>query len=185
MDNNQGNNGNNNRSPQNGSTLFIVLIASLVLILILSYMRSILNSATNQKISYDEFIKKVEAGEIESVEITADTITVTPKKQANPIIPTTYYTVRVADDNLADRLLNAGVKFEQKETSSSDTIMYFIGSYILPLVIFWALMSFIMRRVSKGGGGGIMGVGKSNAKVYVQKETGVTFRDVAGQEEAK
>ena len=67
MDNNQGNNGNNNRSPQNGSTLFIVLIASLVLILILSYMRSILNSATNQKISYDEFIKKVEAGEIESV----------------------------------------------------------------------------------------------------------------------
>ena len=147
MDNNQGNNGNNNRSPQNGSTLFIVLIASLVLILILSYMRSVLNSATNQKISYDEFIKKVEAGEIESVEITADTITVTPKKQANPIIPTTYYTVRVADDNLADRLLNAGVKFEQKETSSSDTIMYFIGSYILPLVIFWALMSFIMRRV--------------------------------------
>lgn len=185
MDNNQGNNGNNNRSPQNGSTLFIVLIASLVLILILSYMRSILNSATNQKISYDEFIKKVEAGEIESVEITADTITVTPKKQANPIIPTTYYTVRVADDNLADRLLNAGVKFEQKETSSSDTIMYFIGSYILPLVIFWALMSFIMRRVSKGGGGGIMGVGKSNAKVYVQKETGVTFKDVAGQDEAK
>ena len=183
--NNQGNNGNNNRSPQNRSTLFIVLIASLVLVLILSYMRTVINSATNQKISYDEFIKRVEAGEIGSVEITADTITITPKKQTNPLIPNTYYTVRVADDNLADRLLKSGVKFEQKETSSADTIMYFIGSYILPLVLFWALMSFIMRRVSKGSGGGIMGVGKSTAKVYVQKETGVTFKDVAGQDEAK
>ena len=183
--NNQGNKGNNNRSPQNRSTLFIVLIASLVLVLILSYMRTVINSATNQKISYDEFIKRVEAGEIGSVEITADTITITPKKQTNPLIPNTYYTVRVADDNLADRLLKSGVKFEQKETSSADTIMYFIGSYILPLVLFWALMSFIMRRVSKGSGGGIMGVGKSTAKVYVQKETGVTFKDVAGQDEAK
>ena len=183
--NNQGKNGNNNRSPQNRSTLFIVLIASLVLVLILSYMRTVINSATNQKISYDEFIKRVEAGEIGSVEITADTITITPKKQTNPLIPNTYYTVRVADDNLADRLLKSGVKFEQKETSSADTIMYFIGSYILPLVLFWALMSFIMRRVSKGSGGGIMGVGKSTAKVYVQKETGVTFKDVAGQDEAK
>ena len=184
MDNNNNNNGNNNRSPQNRSTLFIILIASLILVLVLSYMRSILSTATNQKISYDEFLERVESGEIESVEIQADTITITPKVQANPLIPNTYYTVRVADANLADRLLAAGVKFEQKETSSADTIMYFIGSYILPLVLFWALMSFIMRRVSKGGGG-IMGVGKSNAKVYVQKETGVTFKDVAGQNEAK
>lgn len=183
--NNSGKNGNNNRSPQNRSTLFIVLIASLVLILILSYMRGVLTQATNQKISYDEFLKRVESGEIGSVEIEADRITITPKKQANPLIPNTYYTVRVADDYLADRLLAAGVKFEQKETSSSDTIMYFILQYILPLVLFWALMSFIFRRASKGGGGGIMGVGKSTAKVYVQKETGVTFKDVAGQDEAK
>jgi len=182
--NNQGNNNNNNRSPQNRSTLFIILIASLVLVLILSYTRSILSAGSNQKISYDEFISRVESGSIESVEINSDTIVITPKDQSNPIVKNTYYTVRVDDDNLADRLLKAGVKFEKKESSTSDTIFYFIGSYILPLVLFWALMSFIMRRMSKSGGG-IMGVGKSNAKVYVQKETGVTFKDVAGQDEAK
>ena len=182
--NNGGDNGSGNNNPQNRSTLFIVLIASLVLILVLSYMRTVITGASNQKISYDEFISKVESGEIESVTINSDKITVVPKTQSNALIPTSYYTVRVADDNLADRLLKANVKFEQEETSSADTIMYFVGSYILPLVLFWALMSFIMRRMSKGGGG-IMGVGKSNAKVYVQKETGVTFKDVAGQDEAK
>ena len=182
--NNSGNDNNNNRSPQNKSTLFIILIASLVLILILSYMRNVVTSASNQKITYDEFIEKVESGEIESVTIGSDKITILPKNQKNPLIPSTFYTVRVNDAELPDRLLDAGVKFEQEETSSSDTIMYIIGSYILPLVLFWALMSFIMRRMSRGGGG-IMGVGKSNAKVYVQKETGVTFKDVAGQDEAK
>lgn len=182
--NNSGNNQNNNKTPQNKSTLFVILIASLVLILVLSYMRGIVSSASNQKISYDEFIKKVESGQVEEVSIAQDKITITPKSQKNPLIPTTFYTVRVADAELPDRLLEAGVKFEQEETSSSDTIMYIIGSYVLPLVIFWAIMSFIMRRMSKGGGG-IMGVGKSNAKVYVQKETGITFKDVAGQDEAK
>jgi len=189
MDNNNNNQNNggdkgNGNNPQNRSTLFIILIASLVLVLVLSYMRTIITGASNQKISYDEFITKVESGEIDSVTISSDKITIVPKKQANALIPTTYYTVRVSDDNLADRLLKANVKFEQQETSSADTIMYFVGSYILPLVLFWALMSFIMRKMSKGGGG-IMGVGKSNAKVYVQKETGVTFKDVAGQDEAK
>ena len=189
MDNNSGNNGNNNnnnnnRSPQNRSRLFLLLIASLVLMLILSYMKSMINQATNEKITYDEFLEKVESGNIASVEIEADTIKITPKDQENAYVKNTYYTVRVADDKLADRLLRAGVSFEQKESSASDTIFYFIGSYILPLVLFWALMSFLMRRVSKGGGG-VLGVGKSTAKVYVQKETGVTFKDVAGQDEAK
>ena len=184
MDNNSGNNnGNNKRNPQGGSTIFVMLIASLVIILILSYMRSVISTATHQKISYDEFIEKVDSGEIDSVEIQDTTITITPKKQENPLIPNTYYTVRVNDDFLADRLLNAGVKFEQKESSTSNAIINFIGIYVLPLVLFWAIINFMFRR--KGGSGGIMGVGKSTAKVYVQKETGVTFKDVAGQDEAK
>nr|MCR5357460.1 ATP-dependent zinc metalloprotease FtsH [Lachnospiraceae bacterium] len=82
-----------------------------------------------------------------------------------------------------DRLLKAGVKFEQKETSSADYIIAIILTYVLPLVAVWILLSFLMRRMSRGGG--VMGVGRSNAKVYVQKETGITFRDVAGQDEAK
>lgn len=180
--NNSGNNGNNKRPNPNGSTLFVVMITSLILVLILSYMRSMLTMASNQKISYDEFVKKVEAGEIESVEIDSETIKMTPKKQENPLVPQTYYTVRIQDGNLVERLIETGVKFEQRESSKADTVIYYVVTYFLPLVLFWAFLSFMMRRK---GGGGIMGIGKSNAKVYVQKETGVTFKDVAGQDEAK
>ena len=179
-DPNQNNKGN---QPQNKQTLFILLIASLVMLLLLSYMRSFLSSASNQKISYDEFLEKVESGEIESVSIGSDEITITPKEQPNEYVPITYYTVRVADDGLPDRLLKAGVHFEQEETNSSSMIISILVSYVLPIVLVWVVLSFVMRRMSKGGG--MMGVGKSNAKVYVQKETGITFKDVAGQDEAK
>lgn len=179
-DPNQNNKGN---QPQNKQTLFILLIASLVMLLLLSYMRSFLSSASNQKITYDEFIEKVESGEIESVSITADEIMITPKEQPNEYVPITYYTVRVDDDALPDRLLKAGVHFEQEETNSSSMIISILVSYVLPIVLVWVVLSFVMRRMSKGGG--MMGVGKSNAKVYVQKETGITFKDVAGQDEAK
>ncbi len=186
-DNNQNNDNNQNgggpKGPKNRQTIMILLIAALITLLLLSYLRGIVNSTTNQKISYDEFIEMVMDGEVESVTISNDTITITPKHQANPYVQQTYYTVKVEDLTLANRLLEAGVKFEQEETSSSDTIIYMVVSYILPIVLVWVLLSFLMNRMSKGGG--FMGVGRSNAKVYVQKETGVTFKDVAGQEEAK
>jgi len=181
MDNNQNNNKNQNN--KNRQTLLIILIASVALFVLLSYMRTMFNSATNQKISYDEFLNKVEAGEVESVLISEDEIEITPKGQEKAYVPITYYTVPVDDDMLADRLIKAGVKFEQKETDSSSMVISFLVSYILPLLLFWLIIGFFMRRM--GGGGGIMGVGKSNAKMYVQKETGKTFKDVAGQDEAK
>lgn len=162
--------------------LLVIIVVSIVLFVILSYMRSMLSSATNQKITYDEFIEKVESGEVESVTIGDDEITIVPKGQENVYVPMTYYTIPVYDDSLPDRLLNAGVTFEQEESDSSSLIISFVLSYILPILIFWLIISFFMRRM---GGGGIMGVGKSNAKMYIQKETGVTFKDVAGQDEAK
>ena len=180
-DKNQNNKGN--QSPQNKQTLFILLVASLVMLLLLSYMRSFLSSASTQKITYDEFIEKVENGEIEGVKIGSDQITITPKEQPNSYVTITYYTVRVDDSELPDRLLKAGVKFEQEETDSSAMIVSILVSYVIPIVLVWVVLSFVMRRMSKGGG--MMGVGKSNAKVYVQKETGITFKDVAGQDEAK
>lgn len=189
MDNNQNNNNSNNNDGNkhhNSQTLFIILTVSLAVFLVISYMHSIFNNATNQKISYDEFIGKVEDGEVESVLINQDKIEITPKGQEKAYVPITYYTVAVDDAGLTDRLLDAGVTFEQKETDSSSIIVSILVSYILPLLIFWVLIGFIMRRVTKGGGGIMgMGVGKSNAKIYVQKETGVTFKDVAGQDEAK
>ncbi|HOO27682.1 MAG TPA: ATP-dependent metallopeptidase FtsH/Yme1/Tma family protein, partial [Lachnospiraceae bacterium] len=136
MENNNkpGNNPNNKRNnPQNKQTLFILLIASLVMMLLLSYMRSFLSSASTQKITYDEFIEKVENGEVESVKIGSDEITITPKESSNSsYMPITYYTVRVDDQELPDRLINAGVKFEQEETNSSSMIVSVIVSYILP-----------------------------------------------------
>ncbi len=184
MDNNNGNNNNgNNKQPQNRQTLFVLLVASLILLLILSYMRSVFNTATNQKVSYDRFIEMIDAGEVESVLIKSSEIEITPKKQDNKLMPITYYVVRVSDYELPDRLLKSGVKFEQEETDSSSMIVSFLMSYILPIVILWIVLGFLMRRMSKGGG--MMGVGKSTAKVYIQKETGVTFKDVAGQDEAK
>ena len=190
MENNQNNNDNNNNGngnkPRNGQTLFIILIVTLAMFLVLTYMKGIFNSATNQKITYDEFIEKVEDGEVESIVINQNKIEITPKGQEKAYVPISYYTVAVDDPGLTDRLLEAGVTFEQKETDSSSIIVSVLVSYILPLLIFWVVIGFIMRRVSKGGGGIMgMGVGKSNAKIYVQKETGVTFKDVAGQDEAK
>ncbi|MBQ7587081.1 MAG: ATP-dependent zinc metalloprotease FtsH [Lachnospiraceae bacterium] len=182
--NNQGNNGNNgnNTPPKNKQTLLILVIASLITLLMLSYMRSATGAAGSKKITYDEFIEKIEKGEVEKVVIDSDKIEITPKGQEDKYAKSTFYTTPVADNGLADRLLKSGVKFEQKETSSSDYIIYVIVSYVLPIVLVWVFLSFLMRRMTKGG---VMGVGRSNAKVYVQKETGITFKDVAGQDEAK
>ncbi|MCR5591595.1 MAG: ATP-dependent zinc metalloprotease FtsH [Lachnospiraceae bacterium] len=182
--NGQGNNNNNNKNKkQNQQMLLIILVVSVVLFVILSYMRNIFSSATNQKITYDAFIEKVEKGEVDSVVIGTDEITIIPKGQEDAYVQMKYYTIPVYDDSLPDRLLDAGVKFEQKESDSSSIILSFVLSYILPILLFWLVISFFMKRM--GGGGGLMGVGKSNAKMYVQKETGVTFKDVAGQDEAK
>lgn len=182
MENNSGQN-NNNKKGGNRQTIFILLVATLGVLLFLSYIRSSFASATNQKISYDEFIKKVEAGEVEKVEIGDDEITITPKEQTNPYVTTRFYTIPVYDDNLPDRLIKSGVSFEQKETNASSVIFTIILEYVLPIVLVWIVLGFIMRKMSKGGG--VMGVGKSTAKVYIQKETGITFKDVAGQDEAK
>ncbi len=179
-DNNQNN--NNKKKNQNQQMLLIIVVVSVVLFVLLSYMRTMFQSATNQKITYDAFIEKVEKGEVESIVISSDEITIIPKGQENAYVQMKYYTIPVYDDSLPDRLLKAGVTFEQKESDSSSIILSFVLSYILPILLFWLIISFFMRRM---GGGGIMGVGKSNAKMYVQKETGVTFKDVAGQDEAK
>ena len=180
---NNNNNGGGKKPSGNKSSLFIIMIVSFILVMVLSYLRTVVTMGSYEKITYDEFLNKVNSGEIESVEIDADTIKIVPKEQKSEFREDSFYTVRVDDDNLADRLIKAGVKFEKKETSASSTILVFLASYILPFVLLIALFSFFTRGISKGGG--IMGVGKSNAKIYVQKETGVTFKDVAGQNEAK
>ena len=95
----------------------------------------------------------------------------------------TYYVVMVNDDQLIPRLEAAGVEITGVMPDSSSAILDFLLVYVFPILLVWVVLMVFMKRA--GGGGGVMGVGKSNAKVYVQKETGVTFKDVAGQDEAK
>ena len=184
-----------NRPPKKQNLLFF-LIASLITLLCMSYFMKAFSSATTKEIPYNEFVTMLNNNEVESVYISSDKIDITPKvkkedKQAvtNPFAVNqqsliTYYTGRAeSDDALSERLLQAGVEINPEIPDGSGMILSIILTYILPILLLWFVISFAYRKMSKGGG--MMGVGKSNAKVYVQKETGITFKDVAGEDEAK
>ena len=188
-DNNQ-NNQNNGQNDPKGPKLAPMLIAALVILLLVSYFTRALTSVTNKEIPYTDFIQMLDEGKVESVYIESDRITITPKEEvtATPAlrnVKVTYCTGIVEDrEALAARILAAEVEVSGEIPDNSSWLISIILTYILPIVLFFVLMSFITKRM--GGGGGFMGgVGKSTAKVYVQKETGVTFKDVAGEDEAK
>ena len=183
------NGGQGDQNPRRQS-LLLLLVAALVTLLCMSYFMKIMNSATNREIPYNEFIGMVEAGQVESVEIGTDQLTILPKQPEEKKgllyqTPTvTYYTGKVeSDDSLTQRLLAANVEIVGDIPDNSSFLLSILLTYVLPIALCWILLSFLFRKMS--GGGGPMGVGKSNAKVYVQKETGVTFKDVAGEDEAK
>lgn len=188
MDNNQnngnnkpgGNGGGSGGNPKNRQTLLVMLIATVVTLLCMSYMSRLLTAGSNQEITYNQFIELLEAGKVESVEIDTNQIRIIPKTDGQSLLPVSYYTGVTFDPELTDRLIKAGVDF--KETIPDRFGMFM--NYIFVVVLVWGVILFLMRRMTRGGGG-MMGVGKSTAKIYVQKETGVTFRDVAGQDEAK
>ena len=205
-DKNQGNNQQNRNQNGKGDpgqgrgpgkqNLLIFLVAALVSLVVMSYFMKSLEGSASKEIPYDEFVAMLERGEIESAHIATDRITITPKGQEErPVQPTnmyytflqpkiTYYTGRAeSNDMVTARLLEAGVEITPQIPDSSNIITDIILTYVVPLVLVWVVFGFIMKKM--GGGGGPMGVGKSNAKVYVQKETGVTFKDVEGEDEAK
>ena len=185
-----GNGGKNNGNGQNPKkqNLLILLVAALISLLCISYFMKVITGATNKEITYNEFVTMIENGEIESVKIESSQIMIYPKVKeknvffyAQPVI--TYYTGKVeADSILTQRLLEAGVEVKGTVPDGSGLIISIL-TYILPILLMWGLLSLLLKKMT--GGGGAFSMGKSNAKVYVQKETGITFRDVAGEEEAK
>ena len=182
--NNNNQNNNNNKPTKNNQTLLILVVAALMTLLAVSFMKSYSSAVGGGTISYNEFVDMINTGIVDKVSIGSDEITITViEKKDGRELKTIYRTNKVDDQYLADRLLKAGVPFEQEQESSSDLIIYVIVTYVLPIVLVWVLLSVLMKRMGKGGG--VMGVGKNTAKVYVQKETGITFKDVAGQDEAK
>ena len=190
MNNDQGNNPNTpNGSGPKGPRIAPMLIAILVVLLLVSYFSKALNQATNKEITYNEFITMLSEGKVDKVYITDEKITIYPvvEESNNPYkrqVQVTYCTGHVENaEALSKRLLDAGVVVAGEIPDNSSWLISIILTYILPVVLFLLLMSFLTKRM--GGGGGVMGVGKSNAKVYVQKETGVSFKDVAGEDEAK
>ena len=181
--NNQG--GPNNQKKNKIISVVVTLIVALIFTSLMSYM---FDSATKKEITYNQFIDLLDQGQVEKVTFDANKIYIVPKTDGTPLIRTTVWTTKLDYPDLITDLKDkyAGVSFKAEASSASSSILYMLLEWVLPLVFFWAMLMFIMRKTTGGkGGGGVFGVGKSNAKIYIQKETGVTFKDVAGQEEAK
>ena len=174
------NNGKNN----GGRIIRVLLITAAIVLIVMSFMKSKLMNSYNIELPYDEFMQMVDDGDVESVVINDSQINIRTKKTAENYSQfSEYYTIRVDDDaTLVDRLYKAGVEIKRDRSDTTGVILA-IANILFPLLLF----IFFIRMLSgkSGGGGGIMGVGKSNAKVYMQKKTGVTFDDVAGVDEAK
>lgn len=174
------------KNPKRKQTIILLLVAAVVTILGTTFMSMIMQNATTKEITYDEFLKMIDDDEIESVEFdSSGKIVISPKGNEKSYIKFTYWTTQLNDPDIIAKLEKSdNIKFKGKMDDSSSGMLLILLEYVVPFVLIYVFFMFIMRRMSKGGGG-IMGVGKSNAKVYVEKETGVTFNDVAGQEEAK
>lgn len=191
--NGSGGPGGPGRDPRRQNIIMFIIAALLSLLLVSSFVK-LITGDSEQEISYNEFIQMLEDGKIESVVIGADRVYIQPQAEQmnqspilymygiNPAI--SYYTGKIEDDDtLTNRLLENNVEVKGQVADGTSTIISFLLSYVFPFILMWGLLSLLFRKMSKGGGP--MGVGKSNAKVYVQRETGITFRDVAGEDEAK
>ena len=186
MDDNKNNKpgDDNSGGGMNKRAGIITIIATVVIFLVFMYGMNLLKQGVNREISYNEFIKMIDEGKIESVLLKQGKIEITPKSSADDIYTPTYYTGYIGDNDLADRLLKANIEVRSPSPDATQGILEFFAIYILPLLGIWVVMYLIYRSFSKSAGG-MMGVGKSNAKVYVEKHTGITFADVAGEDEAK
>ncbi len=186
MDNQNNPNNQNNQKPNNNKNQqgisFVILVTLITTIMVLALYQ--LRDATNsEEITYDAFLAMVDKGEVEKVEIQSDKIVVTAKKKGKEKAGREYYTGIVNDVNLSSRLFKAGVEYKHKIPDTTSVMVLNVLFTFLPVALIVGMFVYMTRKMAKGGG--MMGIGKSNAKMYVEKQTGVTFKDVAGQEEAK
>lgn len=173
-----------NKSPKKKQTLIIIIIAAAITLIGSTIMSTLLENATTKEITYNEFLEMIEKDEIEKIKFTTTKIIITPKDSDEGYFKFTYWTTALNDDELLPKLNKTKIEYKGEVTNSQSSIVTFLLEWILPFAFIYFIMAMVFRRIGKGGGM-MGGVGKSNAKVYVEKETGVTFCDVAGQEEAK
>lgn len=183
--NNKNNNGNNKNGKNNKGkqTLIILIIAALFTIVASSIISSFFEDATTEEVTYDEFIDFVNNDEVEKIVFTDSKILITKKGEEDNYFKKTYWTTPLNDTDLIATLKEKDIEFKGEVTDKQSSIVTFIFEWVFPFVLIYFIMGLLFRKLSKGSG--MMGVGKANAKVYVEKSTGVTFADVAGQDEAK
>ena len=190
MDNNpNGNRPDNNKGPgkpdpnKNHQSILAFLVCLLVTLVCFAMFTNMLKDSSSE-ITYDKFIEMVNDGDVKEVLLQSNTLTITPKHQSSGFSEDVYYTNQMESvDKLTERLEGTGIKFEYKQPDAVGEIVSMLVSVLLPTIVLFVLLMVFMRRMNKGGG--MMGVGKSRAKAYIQKDTGITFKDVAGQDEAK
>ena len=188
MDNRPDRNRNNpgNQGPnKNHQSILAFVICLLITLVCLSFVTDKMSDKSSE-ITYDKFIEMVDKDQIKEVTLQSGVLTIEPKIQKSYYQDTTYRTNQMEDtDSLTKRLEGTGIIFHYKQPDAMSAIVSnVVLTILLPTLLLFGMLMFFMRRMNKGGSG-IMGVGKSRAKAYIQKETGITFKDVAGQEEAK
>ena len=178
-------NGPGNQGPKkNRQTILAFLICLLVTLVCLSFITEIRNGGTGE-ITYDKFIEMVDKDQIKEVTLQSGILTVEPKLQGSAYKKMTYRVNQMENiDALTKRLEGKDIIFKYEQPDALMEALSMLLSIVLPTVVMFGMLMFFMRRMNRGNGG-IMGVGKSRAKAYVQKETGITFKNVAGQDEAK
>ena len=176
----------NNRKKKNRMNIIICVAAALFAMCLILFLNSEIQRNTEKEITYTKFVEMLKKDEVKKVIFKTNLIYIEPKVEKKvAMFAVTYYTGYVNDTSLVQDMLNKyGVEFSAEISDTGSGILNFLLTYLLPIAGLWLLLWFFMRSATKGGG--LMGgVGKSNAKMYVEKKTGVTFADVAGEEEAK
>ena len=178
--NNPGNQGPN----KNRQSILAFLICLLISLVCLSFVTDMMSDSSSE-ITYDKFIEMVDKDQVKEVTLQSGVLTVVPKIQKSYYQNASYKVNQMEDvDALTKRLEGTGIVFHYEQPDAMGEFVSTMISVLLPTVVLFFMLMFLMRRMNKGGSG-IMGVGKSRAKAYIQTETGVTFKNVAGQEEAK
>ena len=171
---------NNKKDDMNKKSLLVMVVIAVAVMIIAQILSGKITSASQKEVTYTEFMQDVQDGKVTKVELDSDRIYFELKNDKY----VKYYTGNVQDERMYEELDNAGVTYSRKVVDTTTYVLSSILSFVLPMVLMVAVMMIFYRYAFKGGGG-VMGVGKSNAKLYVQNKTGVTFKDVAGQEESK
>ena len=183
MDNQNKNNQNPNNNKNNKQGFSFIILVTLITSILVMALYQFQGEGAEEEITYDKFLEYVDKGRVAKVEIQNDQLLITMKKEKGERTAKEYYTGIVKDDTLSDRLYKHHVVYSQEIPDTTSAVILQLIATFLPIALLVGMIVWMTRKMAKGGG--MMGVGKSNAKMYVEKQTGVTFRDVAGQEEAK